>query len=87
LYKQISDTSKVKTSQRVSDIKTSASGVAVTTQGGEVYEGDIVVGADGVNSTVKRCMWKEMEVEEPDVVKSESTGNRLATVSNHLRQC
>lgn len=59
----------------MTEIETSPEGIKVITSDGSNFEGDIVVGADGVNSTVKRCMWKAMEIKSPELVAKESKGN------------
>jgi 2-polyprenyl-6-methoxyphenol hydroxylase-like FAD-dependent oxidoreductase len=68
----------VLTTKKVVDIQTNKLGVKVITADGAVYEGDIVVGADGVHSTVRRCMWKDVESKNPTLVAKESTGNIAA---------
>ncbi|KAH7007915.1 hypothetical protein B0J12DRAFT_692087 [Macrophomina phaseolina] len=60
LYDHIQDKSKVLTSQRVTSIDENDQGVSVRTKDGSLFEGDIVVGADGVRSAVRREMWHAM---------------------------
>ncbi|PIG87132.1 zeaxanthin epoxidase [Aspergillus arachidicola] len=65
LYDKIQDKSKVLTSQRVQTVHTSRSHVTVTTKEGQSYKGDIVVGADGIHSIVRRQMWEEARKTDP----------------------
>jgi 2-polyprenyl-6-methoxyphenol hydroxylase-like FAD-dependent oxidoreductase len=65
LYDNIRDKSKVLTSKSVSKITQSAGGVEVVTADGETYTGDILVGADGIHSTVREEMWKLAEQDIP----------------------
>lgn len=55
LYENICDKSKIHTSSGVVDIRLTVTGVEVETDS-EVFEGDIVVGADGVHSRVRHVM-------------------------------
>jgi 2-polyprenyl-6-methoxyphenol hydroxylase-like FAD-dependent oxidoreductase len=80
LHSKIPDKIKVHTSTRVKAIKTSPSHVTVTSEDGSIYEGDIVVGTDGVNSAVRHCMWLDMEAKEAQLVKCESTGNCISSL-------
>ncbi|KAK7947005.1 uncharacterized protein PG986_011326 [Apiospora aurea] len=54
-------------------IEQSGAGARVYTDDGEVYEGDIVVGADGIRSKILREMWRMMgEPVVNDFAQSES---------------
>lgn len=66
------------TGKKVVDIQTHEFGVKVISADSDVYEGDIVIGADGVNSTVRRHMWDEVALKSPTQVQQESTGNNIA---------
>lgn len=57
LYGHIRNKSKVLVNKRVRSVDTSNSDfVSVTTADGSSYTGDIVVGADGVHSTIRQEM-------------------------------
>ena len=58
LYDNIKDKSKVLTSKRVQHVELSRDKVHVKTADGSIYEGDILVGADGIHSTVRKEMWR-----------------------------
>lgn len=50
-------------------------GARVETNDGAVFTGDIVIGADGVRSTVRNQLWRIADVEEPGYVpKKDKTG-------------
>lgn len=75
LYNKIQDKSKVLTSQRVQRIEHSDSSVTVHTTSGETFTGDIVIGADGIHSTVRQEMWKEAQRVDPQWIDpSEANG-------------
>lgn len=65
LYDNIKDKSKVLIEKRVQDVKLSDSGVTVRTSDGSSYSGDILVGADGIHSTVRSEMWRIANIEQP----------------------
>ncbi|VUC26567.1 unnamed protein product [Clonostachys rosea] len=58
LYDNLKDKTKVLTSQRVVSVDLTESGVTATTEDGKIYEADLVVGADGIHSTVRKEMWR-----------------------------
>ncbi|KAF8857859.1 monooxygenase [Acephala macrosclerotiorum] len=65
LFDHIKDKSKVRTSKRVTTIEQTSSGVTVTCKDGSSYSGDIVVGADGIHSTVRSLMQDHIEKSNP----------------------
>lgn len=58
LYDNLKDKNKVLIGKRVAKVSTSDSGASVETRDGEVFSGDIVVGLDGIRSTVRAEMWR-----------------------------
>ncbi|EAW11544.1 FAD-dependent oxidoreductase [Aspergillus clavatus NRRL 1] len=66
------DRSRVLLSKRVVKIETSDSGAMVHCTDGSRYAGDLVVGADGIQSVVRQEMWRHMEsLDLKDVVERE----------------
>ncbi|KAJ6481201.1 FAD binding domain-containing protein [Mycena vitilis] len=57
-YDNLKNKSKVLVNKCVVNTKPVANGVVVTTQDGSTYSGDILVGADGVHSTIQKEMWR-----------------------------
>ncbi|KAJ5004109.1 FAD-dependent monooxygenase andE [Colletotrichum sp. SAR 10_66] len=81
LYDNLKQKKKVNPSKRVSKIELSENGVTVHTTDGSIYEGDIVVGADGIHSTVRSEMWRIGIKETPgyfphDEQSIDAPGNR-----------
>lgn len=68
LFKHVHDKSKVHTSKRVCDVEHNNSGVVVRCEDGSSYTGDIVVGADGIHSTVRAFMQRQIEKSYPGKV-------------------
>ncbi|KAG2413080.1 hypothetical protein HFD88_010639 [Aspergillus terreus] len=57
LYHSFQDNSHIRTGQQVAKLEDLKDRVRVTTNSGVTYEGDLVVGADGVHSQVRSEMW------------------------------
>ncbi|KAJ6506769.1 FAD binding domain-containing protein [Mycena sanguinolenta] len=57
-YNNLKDKFKVLVDKRVVTVTPLANGVQVTTKDGVTYTGDILVGADGVHSTIRKEMWR-----------------------------
>ncbi|KAG5789692.1 hypothetical protein H9Q69_011260 [Fusarium xylarioides] len=58
LYKNIKHKDRVLTKKRVTRVELVDGGAQAYTQDGCVYEGDIIVGADGIHSAVRDEMWR-----------------------------
>lgn len=56
LYENLKSTKRVLSGQKVKSIETIENNVQVTTASGETFHGDILVGADGIYSTVRQEM-------------------------------
>jgi 2-polyprenyl-6-methoxyphenol hydroxylase-like FAD-dependent oxidoreductase len=53
IYNAIEDKSRIRANSGVASFVESAEGVEVTTEGGEIFKGDILIGADGVHSAIR----------------------------------
>lgn len=74
LFKAYSDKSRIVTGTRVSEVRRSGHGVCVVTEDGRRYQGDLVVGADGVHSRVRSEMWRFAEAESGKTFRQEKAG-------------
>jgi 2-polyprenyl-6-methoxyphenol hydroxylase-like FAD-dependent oxidoreductase len=58
MYDNVQDKSHVLLGKKVVAVAQTKNGVMVRTEDGASFEGDIVIGADGINSVVRRDMWR-----------------------------
>ena len=58
LYENLRNKDKVITGAKVQIITTLLGGVEVVTTDGQAFNGDLLVGADGVYSAVRQEMWR-----------------------------
>ncbi len=65
LHKNIKHKDRILTKKRVVRIDLKEDRAQVTTQDGSTFEGDIIVGADGIHSKVRQEMWRVAETERP----------------------
>ena len=56
LYDNVRDKSRILLNKKVVKTLTSSTGASVETEDGHMYKGDIVIGADGVHSLVRKQM-------------------------------
>ncbi|KAH8552031.1 hypothetical protein BGW37DRAFT_466643 [Umbelopsis sp. PMI_123] len=73
MYDAQPNKSKLLSDKKVDHVEQTEKGVKVTTSDGSVYEGDIVIGADGVWSKIRQEMWNVMDADKnlpKDVAKS-----------------
>lgn len=79
LYENIKDKTKILPNKRVIKVQLEQGGVQAFTGDGHIYKGDILIGADGIHSTVRNEMWRLSEKISPGYVPaSEATGGRLS---------
>ncbi|KAJ5295636.1 hypothetical protein N7508_010457 [Penicillium antarcticum] len=81
LYDKIQDKSRVLTDQRVQSISNRASDVTVTTTTGRKFTGHMVIGADGIHSTVRQEMWNEAKKIDPSWIEPSEASALPATYS------
>ncbi|KAF9889231.1 hypothetical protein FE257_007544 [Aspergillus nanangensis] len=58
IYEHLPDKSHIRTGTRVVDVIDNDDGVIVKLEDGSTEEGDILIGCDGVHSTVRQLMWR-----------------------------
>lgn len=65
LYNNLKRKDKVLTEMRVEEVLKATGNVVIKTKGGQLITGDLLVGADGVHSTVRKEMWRIAKKERP----------------------
>lgn len=71
LYNNLEDKSRVLLNKKVVKVDHSDQGVSVQCRDGTTYAGDVVIGADGVYSTVRNEMWRHMDNDHPGMATKE----------------
>ncbi|KAL2860081.1 hypothetical protein BJX68DRAFT_251884 [Aspergillus pseudodeflectus] len=74
LYTSLPDPSRVLVGKSVVSVEQEhdgRNGMIVQAQDGSTYHGDLVVGADGVHSRVRREMWRLAELERPGLITAQ----------------
>lgn len=79
LYDNLKQKNRVIPEKRVSSIELIDGGVLVHTKDGSVYEGDIVVGADGIHSTVRQEMWRIGHQQSPGYFSQDEHSSKFLT--------
>ncbi|KAK7756873.1 hypothetical protein SLS62_000889 [Diatrype stigma] len=65
LYENMKQKGKVLVKKRVVQIDQAEDGVRAITEDGSIYEGDILIGADGIHSTVRKQMHQLANISSP----------------------
>lgn len=81
LYDNIQDKSKILVNKKVQNVKMTEDGVVVKTSDGSSYEGDILVGADGIHSSVREEMWRIANDLSPGWIPSDERSCELSNLS------
>ncbi|KAK0725997.1 hypothetical protein B0H67DRAFT_572071 [Lasiosphaeris hirsuta] len=68
MYESLPDKSVVRTSAKIKEINHLADGVEVTLSDGTTERGAMVLGCDGVHSTVRSLMWDQAEATSPGLI-------------------
>jgi flavin-dependent dehydrogenase len=74
IHSNIKDKSKIHASKCIISVEPTNAGVTVRCEDGTSYEGDIVVGADGVRSKVRDEMWRLAYTTNPALVEQDREG-------------
>jgi 2-polyprenyl-6-methoxyphenol hydroxylase-like FAD-dependent oxidoreductase len=67
LYDNLNDKSKVHIGTGVSSVNLTSDGVQATARNGDQYFGQILIGADGIHSTVRSEMWRLADEQQPSL--------------------
>lgn len=73
LYNNLKDKSKILVGKNLTTVRQHASGVTVFCEDGSSYVGDVLAGADGVNSKARSEMWRLADEENPELVKNDKS--------------
>jgi 2-polyprenyl-6-methoxyphenol hydroxylase-like FAD-dependent oxidoreductase len=68
VYENHPDKSKILSGKRVVDVHESEDGVRVFLNDGTSEHGDILIGCDGVHSTVRELMWRNANTAIPHLI-------------------
>lgn len=70
VHEQLPDKSRIRTGKRVVDVVDNEDGVSVKLDDGTTEEGDVLIGCDGVHSTVRELMWRNANLTTPDYIST-----------------
>lgn len=74
IYNQIEDKSRLHTQTCVASFTETEGGVEVVTDNGETFRGDILIGADGIHSTIRKLMADKLAIINPAASREMQTG-------------
>ncbi|KAJ5952967.1 uncharacterized protein N7479_011380 [Penicillium vulpinum] len=68
LFQSYPDKSKIITNKRVSEVRLLGDSASVVTDDGSVFQGDLIVGADGVHSRIRSELWRLADKSHPGMI-------------------
>ncbi|THY17079.1 FAD/NAD(P)-binding domain-containing protein [Aureobasidium pullulans] len=71
LYDNLKDKSRILVGKKLSLVRQQRNGITVVCEDGSSYTGDILAGADGVNSKARSEMWRLADEQDPELVKAD----------------
>lgn len=77
LYQRYPDKSKIIVNKKALEVQLSGVDASVVTEDGQVYQGDLIVGADGVHSRIRSEMWRLAENMRPGKITLQEKKSRL----------
>lgn len=84
LYDNLKHKDRVLTKKRVTRLEIEMDGTRAYTEDGLVYEGDLVVGGDGIHSTVRDEMWRIGKEQSPGYFPEDEDSRMHNCTSSHL---
>ncbi|KAL8766492.1 MAG: hypothetical protein Q9194_006251 [Teloschistes cf. exilis] len=81
LYDELPNKSKVLTGKRVKNVVDNEEEAFVELDGGSVERGDLIVGCDGVHSTVRKAMWEIANQTIPNFITPQEKQTMVTTYS------
>ncbi|EFQ99799.1 FAD binding domain-containing protein [Nannizzia gypsea CBS 118893] len=82
VYDQLPDKSKILTKRRVVDVVDNEDGVMVKLADGTTEHGDILIGCDGVHSTVRELMWRNANSSIPNHITAQEKTSLVTTYNS-----
>lgn len=82
VHEQLPDKSHIVTGKRVVDVVDNEEGVIVKLDDGTTEEGDILIGCDGVHSTVRELMWRNANASIPNYINTEEKRSLVTTYNS-----
>lgn len=80
IHSNLKDKSKVHASKCIVSVEEFENGVSVKCEDGSSYDGDVLVGADGVRSKVREEMWRLASPTLPALVERDRNGTLLSGI-------
>jgi len=80
IHENLADKSKIVLDKKVAKVEHRSDGVVVECKDGSRFEGDVLVGADGVFSKVRQEMWRLAEEAKPGLISAEEKNGKSSGV-------